>query len=119
MTKYFVLGRTTRWMVLCGALGSVGSLMVAMELTWAGEQEAIKIDNFTFSPKPLRIKPGDEVTWVNRDDIPHSIVLSDLQVHSHPLDTDGTFTYRFEKPGVYNYLCGLHPFMKGQVVVSP
>jgi plastocyanin len=55
---------------------------------------------------------------VNHDDIPHSIVVSALQVHSHVLDSDQTFAYTFAKAGVYNYICGLHPFMKGQVVVT-
>ena len=79
----------------------------------------IKIDNFVFQPKTLQVKPGTTVTWVNHDDIPHSIVVANLQVHSHPMDTDGTFALKFDKPGVYNYICGLHPFMKGQVVVAP
>ena len=48
----------------------------------------IVIDNFTFAPTPLKVKVGTTVTWVNHDDIPHSIVCPDLKVKSHPLDTD-------------------------------
>jgi plastocyanin len=65
------------------------------------------------------VKQGATVTWTNYDDIPHSIVLQSLQVHSAPMDSDGSFALKFDKAGVYNYICGLHPFMKGQVVVSP
>ena len=78
----------------------------------------VVIDNFTFSPTPLQVKAGTTVTWVNHDDIPHSLVCPNLQVHSHPLDTDDTFSYKFEQPGTYDYICGLHPHMHGQVVVS-
>lgn len=78
----------------------------------------IRIDNFTFQPAVLRIKRGTSVTWINHDDIPHSIVLAALQVHSHPMDTDERFTYQFEKAGIFAYVCGLHPHMKGQVLVS-
>jgi len=78
----------------------------------------IVIDNFTFSPTPLAVKAGTTVTWVNHDDIPHSIVCPDLKVKSHPLDTDDTFAYKFEQAGTYDYICGLHPHMHGQVVVS-
>jgi plastocyanin len=38
-------------------------------------------------------------------------------VTSHPLDTDDSFAYKFEKAGTFDYLCGLHPHMHGQVVV--
>ena len=78
----------------------------------------IIVDNFTFSPTPLTVKAGTTVTWVNHDDIPHSIVCPALKVKSHPMDTDETFAYRFEQAGTYDYICGLHPHMHGQVVVA-
>ena len=34
----------------------------------------VKIDNFTFNPAELTVKPGTTVTWENADDIPHSVV---------------------------------------------
>jgi plastocyanin len=83
----------------------------------AAADAQVLIDNFTFSPTPLTVRPGTTVTWLNHDDIPHSIVCPKLKVNSHPLDTDETFAYRFEQPGTYDYLCGLHPHMHGQVVV--
>jgi amicyanin len=84
----------------------------------AEDAAAVRIDNFTFQPPMLRIKAGTEVTWTNQDDIPHSIVLGALGVRSKAMDTDTSFAYRFTKPGTYNYICGLHPHMKGQVVVT-
>jgi len=33
------------------------------------------------------------------------------------LDSDQQFSYRFEKPGTYEYRCALHPQMTGTVVV--
>jgi len=70
----------------------------------AAADAQVTIDNFTFSPTPLTVKPGTTVTWLNRDDIPHSIVLLSLQVHSHALDTGDTFPYRFDQAGTYNYV---------------
>ena len=84
----------------------------------ADEPAAVKIDNFTFSPSPLRIKPGTEVTWTNHDDIPHSIVLPRLNARSKAIDTDGSLVYRFDKAGTFDYICGLHPHMKGKVVAG-
>jgi plastocyanin len=53
----------------------------------------VDINNFTFTPTPLQVKASTTVTWVNHDDIPHSIVLSSLNARSHPLDTND-FTAR-------------------------
>ena len=78
----------------------------------------LKIDNFKFGPDKLTIVKGTEVTWTNQDDIPHSIVLMGTGVHSKALDTDNSFSYQFDKTGTFAYVCGLHPFMHGQIVVK-
>jgi plastocyanin len=115
-------GAVARRLVLRRALGVgagvvllIGGAAVAGAADDAGQ---VVIDNFTFSPTPLQIKAGATVTWVNRDDIPHSIVCPDLSVHSHALDTGDQFSYRFDKAGTFDYMCGLHPHMRGQVVVQ-
>jgi plastocyanin len=84
----------------------------------AADGTEIHIDNFKFAPTPLTIPKGATVTWVNRDDIPHSIVCQALGFHSHPMDTDQSVSLRFDQPGRYDYICGLHPFMRGQVIVQ-
>jgi len=66
----------------------------------------------------MKINKGTEVTWTNNDDIPHSIVLGTIEVHSKALDTGNTFTYRFDHAGTFSYVCGLHPHMHAQVVVK-
>ena len=87
---------------------------------WRGPMRARRsaIDNFKFDPTPLTIEKGTEVTWTNHDDIPHSIVVNALGVHSKAMDTDGKFTYKFDKTGTFFYVCGLHPFMQAKVVVK-
>ena len=32
----------------------------------------INIDNFAYSPRKLTVTAGTRVTWVNRDDVPHT-----------------------------------------------
>jgi plastocyanin len=82
------------------------------------KSETVTIDNFTFRPAELTVNPGTSVTWVNRDDIPHNIVSTDNSFHkSPPLDTGEKFSHTFEKSGVYHYICGIHPQMKGVVTV--
>src|SRR5262245_45936383 len=33
----------------------------------------VKIDNFSFSPATITVAAGTQVTWTNRDDIPHTV----------------------------------------------
>ena len=85
---------------------------------WSGEGTQIGIDNFKFAPTPLTVEKGAEVTWTNHDDIPHSIVINALGARSKAMDTEGTYTYKFDKSGTFFYVCGLHPFMQAKIVVK-
>lgn len=78
---------------------------------------AVKIDNFIFGPKELKVKAGTTVTWTNEDDIPHTVV-SPNNFRSKALDTDGKYSFTFTTPGTYTYFCSLHPHMTGTVVVE-
>ena len=78
----------------------------------------VKIDNFSFSTPSLTVAVGTQVTWVNRDDIPHTVTSEDGVFRSKALDTDDKYTFKFEKPGTYHYFCSIHPKMTGEVVVK-
>ena len=107
-------GRLARRAALC--LAALGVL--APVVAWSEGGTVIGIDNFKFAPDGLTISPGTEVTWTNHDDIPHSIVLNSLGARSKALDTDKSFTYKFDKAGTFFYVCGLHPFMQAKVIVK-
>lgn len=78
----------------------------------------VKIDNFSFGPDTLKVSAGTTVTWINRDDIPHTVVSTDGVFKSKVRDTDEQFSYTFAKPGTYPYFCSVHPKMTGKVVVQ-
>ena len=78
----------------------------------------IGIDNFSFTPAVLTVKPGTTVTWINKDDVPHLIVNTQNRFKSSPvLDTDQRYSATLAKPGTYDYFCSLHPQMQGRIVV--
>jgi Icc protein len=79
---------------------------------------AVKIDNFSFTPKSLSVKAGTTITWTNQDDIPHNVVSTEKKFSSQVLDTDQQFSFRFQEPGTYPYYCKIHPMMTGSVVVE-
>jgi plastocyanin len=73
----------------------------------------IAIADFKFEPSTVTVTAGDTVRFVNRDQEAHTITASE------GLDTSGTWTHRFTKPGRYAYYCELHPYMKGTIIVVP
>ena len=84
-----------------------------------GPENAISIDNFSFTPATLTVKAGTTVTWTNKDDIPHGIASSNNAFKkSGALDTDDGYSLTFTTPGTYQYFCYLHPHMVGSIVVE-
>jgi plastocyanin len=78
----------------------------------------IVIKDFTFMPNSLTVKPGTAVTWVNRDDEPHSVVSDMGLFRSGAVDTNETFSFKFDKSGTYPYHCALHPRMVATIIVQ-
>jgi plastocyanin len=98
---------------------SVASMPRAAETSATESAEnRVAIDNFTFAPQTLSVSVGTPVVWLNRDDVPHSIVSDDKLFKSPLLDTDEKFSFTFTKPGEYSYYCGIHPHMTGKIVVK-
>jgi plastocyanin len=78
----------------------------------------VRVDNFTFNPDTVTVAVNSTVTWVNKDDIPHTIASTDGAFKSMALDTEDKYSYTFTKAGTYPYYCSLHPKMVGKVVVQ-
>jgi plastocyanin len=121
--------RRRRIAPLLGVVGVVLLLAVALpELsTTAGEAvfaaaaspATVNIDNFAFAPVTLTITAGTTVTWKNEDDSPHRIGDKNGTFKSAALDTDDTFSHTFAAPGEYPYICTIHPYMAGKIIVKP
>jgi amicyanin len=97
--------------------GVASVFLLAATPVQAADATAVKIANFTFGPQELKVKVGTTVTWINEDDIPHTVV-SPTNFRSKALDTNDTFSFTFTTPGTYKYFCSLHPHMTGTVVVE-
>lgn len=79
----------------------------------------VHITNFVFTPAELKVAPGTTVTWVNDDDIPHTVVADDRKTFKSPvLDTGQSFSYTFKTAGSFGYFCSIHPHMTGHVTVG-
>ena len=83
------------------------------------KQDRIEIKDFAFNPQTITVKSGAKVTWINRDEEPHTIVSVEKQFKkSTALDTDQEFTITTGTPGTYNYFCSVHPKMTGIIIVE-
>jgi plastocyanin len=78
----------------------------------------ILIRNFMFAPTALTVPAGATVTWRNQDNEPHTVASDAGLFRSGALDTNDSFSFRFEKPGVYHFLCSIHPYMVGTITVQ-
>jgi len=111
----WVLGFTAAAMMMVTLLATARGVAANPQQATTAE---VKIDNFSFGPATLTVAPGTTVTWVNHDDIPHTVVSTDSVFKSKVLDTDEKFSYTFTKAGTYPYFCSIHPKMTATVVVK-
>ena len=106
---------------------AVVALLILAATTSAADKKAaspgnhqIVIDNFAFSPRTLTVSVGARVTWINRDDVPHTATAKGKPraFQSGTLDTDGQYSFVFKQPGTYDYFCAVHPHMTGKIIVK-
>src|SRR5579864_4933353 len=94
----------------------------AMAATWAvagaAAPTSIEVKDFMFMPTTLIVNAGAEVSWVNKDDEPHTVVSDTGLFRSGALDTDESFSFKFDKPGTYHFTCSIHPRMVGTIIVK-
>ncbi len=108
--------------LLCGISGfsvlALAGEMKDMGTSGAG-QNKIEIKDFAFNPQTITVKSGEKITWINRDEEPHTVVSVGKQFKkSTGLDTDETYTIVAGAPGTYSYFCSVHPKMTGTIVVQ-
>jgi plastocyanin len=127
----------SRWLLLPGlilvlALTACGSSSSASATSSAqptgssasqkpGTTDTIVIKNFMFTPDSLTVAPGAVVTVRNEDSVTHT--LTDKADHnafnSGPVGPNQTKTFKApDKAGSYPFLCTIHQFMTGTLVVS-
>jgi len=77
---------------------------------------AIKIQSYAFGPNTITSQPGEEIVWVNNDSSSHSILIDG---HESPRLRKGSeYHYTFSAAGEYHYQCGIHPAMKGTIIIA-
>jgi plastocyanin len=71
-----------------------------------------------FVPERLEVAAGDRITWTNRDIVPHTVTAPPAGMESGELARGRSWTYVARKKGEIDYICRLHPVMRGTLVVK-
>jgi len=115
------LSRTVLCVALFGTLAWTAPTHLKNSAPVADEKAVvleIKIDKFNFMPHDTIVAVGTTVTWINRDDRPHTVVSTNGKFKSKALETDDKFSFTFLEPGTYEYSCWLHPKIMANVTVE-
>ena len=100
----------------CGQAPAQARSSAAESASAAAHEKIIEIKDYMFMN--LTVPQGTTVTWINRDDVPHTVVEKNKAFRSAALDTDDKFSHLFDKPGVYEYYCSIHPQMVATITVT-
>jgi plastocyanin len=79
---------------------------------------AVSIKGFAFNPGDVTVAKGTTVTWTNNDSATHKIKSGDGSFNSDNLANGDTFQHTFDTAGTFDYICSIHPSMKGKVTVT-
>ena len=89
---------------------------------FADEQKA-DIKLFQYMPGEITVKVGTTITWLNSDDIEHSVSSGTPEKPTKDFDSgyfvkDEKYSQTFSKAGTFEYFCKRHNSMKAKVVVT-
>ena len=103
---------TLFWLAACG--GEDDRQRTAAPSTGTAAATVV-IDGMAFSPESVEIVAGESVVWTFKDDTTHDVAFDNGP--TSPKQKSGTWQRTFDQPGSYEYVCTLHPKMRGTVVV--
>jgi plastocyanin len=124
------MGKRLKWgagaLVIAGALllaacGSGTPSMSGSPPTSAssGGGSTITISNFMFMPMSISVSPGATVKVTNKDSATHTLTATGGQFNTGNITHDQTKTFKApSKSGTYHYICSIHQFMIGTIIVK-
>jgi plastocyanin len=106
-----------------GMAGMAGMAGMSMEAGTANNapvaSDSVAIKNFGFSSATITVTAGSTVVWTNDDSVQHDVTFDGGGIASDALNHNDTFSHTFPTAGTYHYICSIHPFMHGTVIVTP
>jgi plastocyanin len=107
--------------LLLAACGSSTPTMSGSAATSASSSggTSITISNFMFMPMSLSVSPGATIKVTNKDSATHTLTATGDQFNTGNITQNQTKTFTApSKPGTYHYICNIHQYMMGTIVVK-
>lgn len=104
-------------LLLLGPVGgrSVGAVdLVSVDIVDEPRPQA----RWGYAPRSRHVEPETWVTWSNSGQDVHTVTAVDDAFDSGELAPSEGFSWYFDQPGTFRYVCALHPWMTGQIVVG-
>lgn len=105
----------------CGGQGGGGSVTTnsQSDIGTPASHVVVTIKNFAFSPSDFTVTPGAKLTITNRDPVAHTFTSDAGAFDTGDIAPGQTKTISApKKPGTYPYMCTIHQFMTGTLVVK-
>ncbi|HLE35433.1 MAG TPA: plastocyanin/azurin family copper-binding protein, partial [Nitrososphaerales archaeon] len=106
---------------LTGSVAAEDGKIVNVDIVYG----AANVENKLFyNPATLRIEKGTTISWMNIDKDPHTVTDGTPeskwgQIFDSGLMRQGEeYKFTFTESGTYHYLCALHPWMYGMIIVD-
>lgn len=119
----FVSPRVRKLMLVGAVVGALaapglGAAALAQGTPPVSIADGQQLSSYAFDPGVFNVSTGASVTWTNYGAQPHTVTASDQSFDSGNIQPGETFTYQFDAPGTYSYVCTPHPWMKATIVVT-
>jgi plastocyanin len=85
---------------------------------FAQDRANVTISDFKFNPDSVSIAPNQPIVWTNKDSVPHQVAVSGGKLKTDVISRGQSKTLSFAESGIYDYICSIHPSMKGKIVVK-
>ena len=113
MKPLAVLGAVALFLLVSAPAAAIGN-QVSISIVDAPRPQT----QWGYAPPSRSVAPGTWVTWSNAGQDAHTVTAVDGSFDSGNLDPSEGFSWYFDQPGTYAYMCSLHPWMTGTIVVS-
>jgi plastocyanin len=96
----------------------LGLCLIAAAQDAGAADHLVIIQDMAFSPKVVTVRPGDTITWVNKDIFVHNVSAAAAGIESGELKPGQSWRRVLRQGESFDYLCTLHPVMAGRVEVK-
>ncbi len=114
-TRQMVRAKTVSATVATASLGLMLAFVGSCSLMAADHK--VEIRSFKFVPNSLIVQPGDTITWINRDIVPHTATAKDKSWDTGRLKKDQGYKLVVTPETSKDYVCRFHPQMKARLAL--